>query len=98
MVSETGQHTYVRAAAAREFRLEYLGILALGLSLVSVVLSIFHETRELAWLAALPAVLLAGISLGMQVSRKRYATVALLLGWFCFALSFAMMIWGGEPR
>jgi hypothetical protein len=33
-------------------------------------------------------------TLGLGVERKRYATLGLVLGWFAFAYSFAMMLWG----
>ncbi len=75
-------------------RAEHVGQVALGLGALSIVCVVVPASRELAWLVALPTVGLAIAALGYGVGRKRYATAALLLGWFAFAYSFAMMLWG----
>ena len=93
MVSNTG-NGIERAAVLRTARIEHLGQAALAIAVVAIGFSVFTETREMAWIPALPAVALAVCALGFAVGRKRYATAALLLGWFSFAYSFALMLWG----
>lgn len=80
--------------ALHDSRLERVGRGALLLGLISVVIAVVPSVRELAWIPAIPAVILAMCSLGLGVERKRYATLGLMLGWFAFAYSFAMMLWG----
>lgn len=93
MVSNTG-NGIERAAISRIARVEHLGQAALAIALVAMAFTLFADTRELAWIPALPAVALAVCALGFAVGRKRYATAALMLGWFSFAYSFALMLWG----
>ena len=68
--------------------------MALVIGLVALVCAVIPITCELAWLAAVPTVVLALIALNSSAGRKRYSTAALLLGWFAFSYSFAMMLWG----
>lgn len=93
MVSNTGDGIE-HAAVSRSARVEHVGQGALVLSAVAMVCAALPVTRELAWLPALPAVVLAVAALNIGAGRKRYATAALLLGWFAFSYSFAMMLWG----
>ena len=93
MVSNTGSGIE-RAAVSRIARVEHVGQLALVIGLAALGCTLFAETREMAWMPALPAVVIAVCVLGLGVGRKRYATAALMLGWFSFAYSFALMLWG----
>jgi len=93
MVSNTG-NGIERAAVSRIARVEHVGQLALVISIGALVCALMPGTREMAWMPALPAVVIAICVLGMGVGRKRYATAALMLGWFSFAYSFALMLWG----
>jgi len=77
-----------------ESRLERVGQAALLLGLIAIVIALVPTVRELAWIPAIPAVVLAMCTLGLGVERKRFATVGFVLGWFAFAYSFAMMLWG----
>ena len=77
-----------------ESRLERVGQAALLLGLVAMVIAFVPSVRDFAWIPAIPAVILAMCTLGLGVNRKRYAALGLLLGWFAFAYSFAMMLWG----
>jgi len=90
MVSNT-RDGVERATMARA---EHVGQGALVLGALSMVCVVIPATRELAWVVALPAVAIAVAALGFGAGRKRYATAALLLGWFAFAYSFALMLWG----
>ena len=83
-----------QAAPTPASRGEHVGQAALVLGAVAFACAVFPLTREAAWVAALPAVVLALVSLNAGRGRKRFAAAALLLGWFAFAYSFAMMIWG----
>jgi hypothetical protein len=83
-----------RAAANRSARMERVGIVALVLAVLASIVGAVEFTREFAWLLALPAVLLAMLAASAEEGRKFYAACALLLGWFAFAFSFALMIWG----
>ena len=94
MVSNTGDGSVSRAATTREARLEQVSWVAVALGAVAMVITLLPETREAAWIPAVPAVILAVCSLGLGVERKRYATLGLVLGWFAFAYSFALMLWG----
>ena len=93
MVSNTG-NGIERAAVSRIARVEHVGQAALVIGFASLICAVFEATREMAWMPALPAVVIAICALGMGVGRKRYATAALMLGWFSFAYSFALMLWG----
>jgi hypothetical protein len=93
MVSNTG-NGIERAEMSRIARVEHVGQAALVISILALASAVFPETREMAWMPALPAVVIAVCVLGMGVGRKRYATAALMLGWFSFAYSFALMLWG----
>ena len=77
-----------------ESRLERVGQGSLLLGALAIVIAAFPTVREVAWIPAIPAVILAICTLGLGVGRKRYATLGLVLGWFAFAYSFAMMLWG----
>ena len=77
-----------------ESRLERVGQGALLLGVLAIVIAVVPSVRDVAWIPAIPAVILAMCTLGLGVSRKRYAALGLLLGWFAFAYSFAMMLWG----
>ena len=77
-----------------ESRLERIGQVALLLGVVAIAIALLPIVREVAWIPAIPAVILAMCTLGLGVERKRYATLGLVLGWFAFAYSFAMMLWG----
>lgn len=77
-----------------ESRVERVGQGALVLGFIAIVIAVVPSVRDLAWIPAIPAVILAMCSLGLGVERKRYATLGLVLGWFAFAYSFAMMLWG----
>lgn len=90
MVSNTGGGVK-RVAVSRA---EHVGQGALVLGVLSIVCVVVPTTRELAWVVALPSVVIAIAALGFGAGRKRYATAALLLGWFAFAYSFALMLWG----
>lgn len=94
MVTNTGDDRVAPMPALHDSRLERVGRGALLLGLISVVIAVVPSVRELAWIPAIPAVILAMCSLGLGVERKRYATLGLMLGWFAFAYSFAMMLWG----
>jgi hypothetical protein len=93
MVSNTGDRIE-RSAAARVSRVEHVGQGALVLAVMAMIVALVPAVRDLAWLPAIPAVLLALSSMGSGVGRKRFSTAALLLGWFAFAYSLAMMLWG----
>ena len=82
------------ATVSRGARVEHLGQVAVVIGMVALVCAVIPITCELAWLAAVPAVVLAIIALNAGAGRKRYSTAALLLGWFAFSYSFAMMLWG----
>ena len=90
MVSNTGDNVE-RATVSRA---EHVGQAALVVGALSMVCVVVPASRELAWVVALPAVAIAVAALGFGTGRKRYATAALLLGWFAFAYSFALMLWG----
>ena len=90
MVSNTGDGVE-RATVSRA---EHVGQGALVLGALSMVCVVIPATREMAWIVALPTVGIAVVALGIGAGRKRYATAALLLGWFAFAYSFALMLWG----
>ena len=77
-----------------ESRLERVGQLALLLGLAAMVVAAVPTVRDVAWIPAIPAVILAMCTLGLGVGRKRFAVLGLVLGWFAFAYSFAMMLWG----
>lgn len=83
-----------QAAASRASRGEHVGQAALVLGVIAFACAFFPLTREAAWVAALPAVVLALASLYAGRGRKRFAAAALVFGWFGFSYSFAMMIWG----
>jgi hypothetical protein len=93
MVSNTGDGVE-HATVSRSTRTEHVGQAALVLGALSIVCVVVPSTRELAWVLALPTVALAVGALGVGLGRKRFATAALLLGWFAFAYSFAFMLWG----
>ena len=93
MVSDTG-NGIEQVRVSRSARVEHIGQAALVLSILALSGAALPSTRELAWIIAVPAVVLAVVSLYAGFGRKRYATAALLLGWFAFAYSFAMMLWG----
>ena len=93
MVTNAGS-SIKRAATSRIARVEHLGQVALVIAIGSLLCTVFEATREMAWMPALPAIVIAICILGMSVGRKRYATAALMLGWFSFAYSFALMLWG----
>ena len=93
MVSNTGGGID-RARLTRAARAEHVGKAALVLGGIALVCAVVPLTCEAAWVAALPAVVIALASLNAGAGRKRFATAALLLGWFAFAYSFAMMLWG----
>jgi hypothetical protein len=93
MVSNTGDSAE-RATVSRSTRTEHVGQAALVIGGVAMLCVVVPQTREMAWVVALPAVLIAVATLGAGEGRKRFAAAALLLGWFAFAYSFALMLWG----
>ena len=93
MVSNTGDEID-RAAVARRSRTEHLGQGALVLGVLALACAVLPPTTEIAWVAALPAVVLALLAISIDQGRKRYAALALLFGWLAFSFSFAMMLWG----
>jgi len=93
MVSDTG-NGIERAAVSRTARIELVGQASLIVGFVALAATLFEQTREMAWIPALPAILLAIAALNIGDCRKRYATAGLMLGWFAFAYSFALMLWG----
>jgi hypothetical protein len=93
MVSDTGNKSE-RSAMARITRSEHLGQGALVLGVAALACAIVPPTVEVAWVAALPAVILALLAMSIGPGRKRYAALALLFSWFAFSFSFAMMLWG----
>lgn len=94
MVTNTGDDRVAVRAPLHESRLERVGQGAVLLGVIAIAIAIVPALRELAWIPAIPAVILAMCSLGLGVQRKWYATLGLVLGWFAFAYSFAMMLWG----
>ena len=93
MVTSTGSGVE-RAELSRISFVEHVGQVALIIGVASLVCTVFERTCEMAWMPALIAVVIAVFALRAGVGRKRYATAALMLGWFSFAYSFALMIWG----
>ncbi len=93
MVTNTGDGVE-RATVSRTARVEHMGQGALILGAVSMLCVVVPSTREMAWVVAVPTVLIAVVALGVGAGRKRFATAALLLGWFAFSYSFALMLWG----
>jgi hypothetical protein len=94
MVSSTGDDGMGRATDVRESRLEHVGQGSLILGISAMIIAAIPGVREAAWIPAVPAVILAMSTLGLGVQRKRYAVLGLVVGWFAFAYSFAMMLWG----
>ena len=94
MVTNTGDERMGVRPTLHESRLERVGQGAMLLGVIAIALAIVPTVRDVAWIPAIPAVILAMCTLGLGVERKRYAIVGLVLGWFAFAYSFAMMLWG----
>jgi hypothetical protein len=94
MVTNTGDERMGVRATVHESRLERVAQGSLLLGVLAIVIAAVPSVREVAWIPAIPAVILAMCTLGLGVERKRYATGGLVLGWFAFAYSFAMMLWG----
>ena len=94
MVTNTGDDRMATRPTLHESRLERVGQGALMLGVIAIAIALVPTVREAAWIPAIPAVILAMCTLGLGVERKRYATLGLVLGWFAFAYSFAMMLWG----
>lgn len=97
MVSDTGNdmfQTVGRRATNRELRLEGLGIASIVLGAAAIIVFFVPDLDELAWLPAAPAVLLGAIDLGLQVNRRRYAIIGMMLGVVAFSWSIAMVLFG----
>ena len=94
MLTNTGDDRVAHVPALHESRLERVGQGSLLLGAMALVIALVPNARDFAWIPAVPAVILAMCTLGLGVERKRYATLGLMLGWFAFAYSFAMMLWG----
>lgn len=94
MVTNTGDERMSVRPTLNDSRLERVGQGALLLGVLAIVVAAVPTVREIAWIPAIPAVILAMCTLGLGIRRKRYATGGLVLGWFAFAYSFAMMLWG----
>ena len=94
MVSDTQDARRHRHAVLREVRLERLAQVAAAVGVVSILLAAVPDARLLAWVPALVAVLGAGCAIGLGVGQRRYAALAIILGWFAFSYSFALMLWG----
>ena len=97
MVSDTGNDAFGTArsrSAAREVRLEGLGVISIVLGAASVVVFFLPGFDELAWMPALAAVVLAAVDLGFKVNRRRYAIIGMMLGVVAFSWSMAMVLFG----
>lgn len=81
-------------AAARDARLEGLGIIALVVGLAAIVLYFVPGYDERAWIPALAAILLGAVALGLKVARRRFAITAMMLGVVAFSWSLAMVLFG----
>jgi hypothetical protein len=89
-----GQGSSSTGATGQESGLQAVGIGALVFAVAAMVLAFVPGFSQSAWIPALAAIALALFALGMHVGRKLYAGVGLILGWFAFAFSFALMLWG----
>ncbi len=94
MVTDTGERGARRATDARESRLDTVALCALGFAVLSVVSLVVPALRGVSWLAAAPAVVFSFVVLGMGVRRKSVTMAALMIGWFTFSYSIAMLLWG----
>jgi hypothetical protein len=90
----SARNDYKRAHAARETALGALSVVSLLVGSLAIMLALFAPTRPVAWIAALLAVCLGTVCLGMRVQRSGLASAGMLLGGLAFAFSFAMVTWG----
>jgi hypothetical protein len=89
------RNDYKRAHAARESTLGALSVISLLVGSFAIMLALYVPTRPVAWIAALLAVSLGTVCVGMRVQRSGLASAGILLGGLAFAFSFAMVTWGG---
>jgi hypothetical protein len=94
MVSDTQDARRHRHAVVREVRLERLAQVAAVVGVVSILLAALPDARLMAWVPALVAVFVAGSAVALGLGQRRYAALAIVLGWFAFSYSFALMLWG----
>jgi hypothetical protein len=86
--------TSERVEPARRTGREVVALCALGLGVVAIAAAILPDFCRVAWVPAAVAVALGFGVLELGLRRKRYALVGILLGWFAFSYSFALMVWG----
>lgn len=100
MVSDTGNDVVERSdsrAAARDARLESLGVIAIIIGAGSVVLYFVPGYEERAWMPGVVAIALGALDIAMKVARRRFAIVGMMLGVVAFSWSFALVLFGSVP-
>jgi hypothetical protein len=75
-------------------RLEVLGVLSIALGLIGLVLYFVPSLRSVAWVFALPGLLISWLDIALHVSRLRYAIVGMTLSLIAFSFCLAAMLWG----
>lgn len=97
MVSDAGNDVFKTVGgrvSTRELGLEGVGVISIVLGAAAVVVFFIPGFEELAWMPAIPAVLLGAVDLGLKVNRRRYAIVGMMLGVVAFSWSLAMVLFG----
>ncbi len=86
--------TSERVEPARRTGREVVALCSLVLGVIAIAAAVIPASCEMAWIPAAVAVALGFGVLELGLRRKRYALLGILLGWFAFSYSFALMVWG----
>ena len=97
MVSDTGNDAFGRvgrSSSTRELGLEGLGVVSIVLGAAAVVVFFIPGFDELAWVPAVPALLLGALDLALGVNRRRYAIMGMMFAVVALSWSVAMVLFG----